>query len=407
MSALLASRTGRITAVALAVLAAGTAIGLALLWPNGSSDDKFKSAVVQKNERAEVTALESVPCDALRLGANCERAEIELLSGPDKGTSGEFTIGDVGSPPDLGVGDHVFVLKNAPPGGEPLLGDKELGGPEGSLATGVDSYSFVDYERTGPMFWLLVLFIVMAVVIGRLRGARSLVGLGISLVIVVAFIVPSILDGRPPLLVAIVGSLAVMLVTMALAHGIGPKSASAALGTSMALLVTVLLGLLFTDLAHLTGFTSEEATFLQVGDSGLSLRGLVLAGLVIGALGVLDDLTLTQASAVLALRRANPLLRARALYRSALDVGRDHITATINTLVLAYVGASLPILLVFSVGDLPFGDTVNKEVIAEAIVATLVGSIGLMAAVPLTTGLAALLAVRTPAESLPGDTHTH
>jgi uncharacterized membrane protein len=258
------------------------------------------------------------------------------------------------------------------------------------------------------MIWLLILFVAMAIVVGRFRGARSLVGLTVSLAIVTVFIVPSILDGRPPLAVAIVGSLAVMFVTMALAHGVGPKSAAAALGTSLALLVTVLLGLLFTDLAHLTGFTSEEATFLQVGDGGISLRGLVLAGLVIGALGVLDDLTLTQSSAVLALRRANPGLRVRELYHRALDVGRDHITATINTLVLAYVGASLPILLVFSVGDLPFGDTINKEVIAEQIVSTLVGSVGLMSAVPLTTGLAALLAVRIPVGSLAGDSgHTH
>jgi uncharacterized membrane protein len=251
------------------------------------------------------------------------------------------------------------------------------------------------------------LFVAVALVVGRLRGGLSLLGLGASLVIVVVFIVPSILDGRSPLAVAIVGSLAVMFVTMILAHGLGPKSAAAALGTSLALVLIVLLGLLFTDLAHLTGFTSEEATFLQASDSDLSLRGLVLAGLVIGALGVLDDLTLTQASAVLALRRANAALRARALYRGALEVGRDHITATINTLVLAYVGASLPILLVFSVGDLPFGDTVNKEVIAEQIVSTLVGSIGLMAAVPITTGLAAVLAVGIPARSIADHGHEH
>jgi uncharacterized membrane protein len=198
-----------------------------------------------------------------------------------------------------------------------------------------------------------------------------------------------------------------MLVTMGLAHGIGPKSAAAALGTSIALLVTVVLALLFTDLAHLSGFTSEEATFLQLSDSSLSLTGLVVAGIVIAALGVLDDLTLTQSSAVLALRHANPTLRARALYGRALDVGRDHITATINTLVLAYVGASLPILLLFSVGDLPFGDTINQEVIAEQVVATLVGSIGLMSAVPITTALAALLAVRIPPASLADAGHSH
>ena len=271
----------------------------------------------------------------------------------------------------------------------------------------MDSYAFVDYERTTPMLLLAILFVVMALLVGRLRGARSLVGLAVSLAIVLVFIVPAILDGRSPLAVAIVGSLAVMLVTMALAHGVGPKTAAAAIGTSLALLVTVLLGVLFTDLTHLTGFASEEATFLQLSDTSLSLRGLVVAGLVIGALGVLDDLTLTQASAVLALRRANPAMHARALYRGALDVGRDHITATINTLVLAYVGASLPILLIFSVGDLPFSDTINQEVIATQVVATLVGSIGLMSAVPITTGLAALLAVRIPAASLPGGGHSH
>jgi uncharacterized membrane protein len=395
-------------AASLAVIAIGTVIGLIVLWPDGSSKDKFKSGVVQKNERAEVTSIASIHCEGPTPGAVCERAKIKLLSGPDKGGSGEFTVGGAGSPPDLGVGDDVQVLKNDFSNQQPLLGDKELGGPqESTLPAGVDSYSFVDFERTGPMVWLLVLFVAMAILIGRLRGGLSIVGLAASLVIVVVFIVPSILDGRSPLAVAIVGSLAVMLVTMVLAHGLGPKSAAAALGTSLALVVIVLLGLLFTDLAHLTGFTSEEATFLQVSDSELSLRGLVLAGLVIGALGVLDDLTLTQASAVLALRRANATLRARALYRGALEVGRDHITATINTLVLAYVGASLPILLVFSVGDLPFRDAVNKEVIAEQIVATLVGSIGLMAAVPMTTGLAAILAVGIPAAAIATDGHEH
>ena len=316
-------------------------------------------------------------------------------------------MGDVGAQPDLGIGDHILVLQNQAPAGGSLLGDEELGGPGSGAPGAVDSYAFVDYERTTPMLLLAILFVVVALLVGRLRGARSLVGLAVSLAIVLVFIVPAILDGRSPLAVAIVGSLAVMLVTMALAHGVGPKTAAAAIGTSLALLVTVLLGVLFTDLTHLTGFASEEATFLQLSDTSLSLRGLVVAGLVIGALGVLDDLTLTQASAVLALRRANPAMHARALYRGALDVGRDHITATINTLVLAYVGASLPILLIFSVGDLPFSDTINQEVIATQVVATLVGSIGLMSAVPITTGLAALLAVRIPAASLPGGGHSH
>jgi uncharacterized membrane protein len=205
--------------------------------------------------------------------------------------------------------------------------------------------------------------------------------------------VPAILDGEPPLPVAIVGALAVALVTIPLAHGWGPKSLAAVLGTAGALLLTALLALVFTEAAHLTGFSSEEATFLQVSGADLSLDGLLLAGMVIAALGVLDDVTVSQASTVLALRGAAPELGFRELFGRALRVGRDHVSATVNTLVLAYVGASLPVLLIFSSADIGLGEALNLEVIAKEVVATLVGSIGLIAAVPVTTALAALLAL--------------
>ncbi|MDQ3871692.1 MAG: YibE/F family protein, partial [Chloroflexota bacterium] len=166
------------------------------------------------------------------------------------------------------------------------------------------------------------------------------------------------------------------------------------------LALTVALAVTFANLTEITGLSSEEAVLLQVGQSDLSLEGLVLAGMVIGALGVLDDVTVSQASAVMALRRANPAQRFADLYRGALTVGRDHVAATVNTLVLAYAGASLPILLIFSVGETPFADAVSKEAVAEQIVATLVGSIGLISAVPITTALAALLAARLPTEKI-------
>jgi uncharacterized membrane protein len=194
--------------------------------------------------------------------------------------------------------------------------------------------------------------------------------------------------------VAVVGSLAVALVTIPLAHGRGPKSLAAVLGTAASLLLTALLASLFTEAAHLTGFSSEEATFLQVSGADLSLEGLLLAGMVIGALGVLDDVTVSQASTVLALRSANPTLRFRQLFGTALRVGRDHVSATVNTLVLAYVGASLPLLLIFSSADLGVGEALSTELVAKEVVATLVGSIGLIAAVPLTTALAAVLALQ-------------
>jgi uncharacterized membrane protein len=243
----------------------------------------------------------------------------------------------------------------------------------------------------------------------RLRGALSLTGLAFSIAIVLLFVVPSILDDKPPLAVAVVGSLAVALITIPLAHGGGPKSLSALLGTAVSLLLTAGLAVLFTELTHLTGLSSEEAAFLQLGQADLSLQGLLLAGIVIGALGVLDDVTISQAATVLALRHANPSLGFRELFGRALQVGRDHVSATVNTLVLAYVGAALPILLLFSATDLGVGDAVNFEIVAKEIVATLVGSIGLVAAVPITTALAALLALGEAPERLPGidEVHAH
>jgi uncharacterized membrane protein len=230
----------------------------------------------------------------------------------------------------------------------------------------------------------------------------------VSVLIVVEFLIPALLAGKPAVAVALVSSFAVMLMTIALAHGLGPKSIAAMLGTGASLIATVLLALLFTGLADLTGFSSEEATLLQANDASLSLTGLVLAGMVIGALGVLDDVTVSQASTVMALRRADPTQRARELYRSAVSVGRDHVAATVNTLVLAYVGSSLPILLVFGIGDTAFADTINREAVAEQVIAMLVGSIGLIAAVPVTTALAACLATRLPAEQLAGPAgHAH
>ncbi|MEA2366769.1 MAG: hypothetical protein QOI32_2281, partial [Thermoleophilaceae bacterium] len=269
-------------------------------------------------------------------------------------------------------------------------------------------YSLYDFERRGPMLILALLFVAVVLVFARWRGALSLAGLGISLALVLLFVVPSILDGNSPLLVAVVGSMAVAFTTIPLAHGWGSKSLAALLGTAASLIVTALLALLFTNLTHLTGLSSEEAIFLQIGNANVSLQGLLLAGMVIGALGVLDDVTISQASTVLALRRANPALRLRRLFGLAMDVGRDHVSATVNTLVLAYVGAALPILLLFSAADLGVGQAMNLEVVAKEIVATLVGSIGLIAAVPITTGLAAALALSVAPERIEAaDGHVH
>jgi uncharacterized membrane protein len=386
----LQTRAGRVAASLIAALAVATAIAMAVLWPTGESDAKLASSLRTDTEQAEIVAVAKAECGAPGL-LDCRKLRFELTSGPDTGKEFEIDEGGGGTPLDVSPGDAIRVVRTE----------------QSADAPGIPPYSFVDVDRRSAMLWLAIAFVAIVALLGRRRGVMALVGLAASLAVVAVFVVPAILDGRPPLAVALAGSVAVMLVTIALAHGVGAKSMAAALGTAASLALTVALALLFTELTHLTGLSSEEARLLNATAGGVSFQGLVLAGMVIGALGVLDDVTVSQASAVMALRRANPAQALGELYRGALDVGRDHVAATVNTLVLAYAGASLPILLVFSVGGTPFGDAVNGEAVAEQIVATLVGSIGLIAAVPITTALAALLASRLPAERLPEAAHGH
>jgi uncharacterized membrane protein len=377
---------------AIVLLALATAVAMAVLWP-GDVKPRLDEGLLAESEQAEVEKIVEFRCRTVQSN-RCRNVTVRLRSGPDEGRRFVLRLGVGGPDPELDVGDEVRVVEGVTPPGSP------------GTTPGV-GYTLSDFERRGPMLFLVIAFALLVVAFGRLRGALSLAGLAASLAIVLVFVVPALLDGASPLAVALVGSMAIMLVTIALAHGTGAKSLAAMLGTAVSLVLTVLLAVLFAELTHLTGLASEESFILQAGGAGLSLEGLLLAGIVIGALGVLDDVTVSQSSTVLALRRANPALGFRALSGLAMRVGRDHVSATVNTLVLAYVGASLPVLLVFSSGELPFFEAVNLELIAKEIVATLVGSIGLIAAVPITTALAALLAVREPPERLAGAEPAH
>ena len=376
-----------------AALAVATVVGLLVLWP-GQVESQVAQGIAVDSERANVDRVEEGFCAGFAT-QQCQFVKARIQSGPETGKRIEIQLSAGGLDPDVDPGDEIRVAKAPKP-------------PEGAPAVAGTGYTLYDFERRGAMLILAALFAVVVLVFARWRGALSLVGLAISLALVLVFVVPAILDGKSPLLVAVTGSMAVALTTIPLAHGWGPKSLAALLGTAASLVLTALLALLFTNLTHLTGLSSEEAIFLQIGNADVSLQGLLLAGMVIGALGVLDDVTISQASTVLAVRRANPGLGLRRLFGLALDVGRDHVSATVNTLVLAYVGAALPILLLFSAADLGVGDAVNLEVVAKEIVATLVGSIGLIAAVPITTGLAALLALSVEPDKLGAeDVHTH
>jgi uncharacterized membrane protein len=219
--------------------------------------------------------------------------------------------------------------------------------------------------------------------------------------VIVAFVLPSMLDGNNPQLVAIVGGTAIAYLALYLANGVRPMTTVALLGTLSALALTVGLATLFTDLARFTGAQSEEALIVKIGAASIDLKGLVLAGMVLGALGALNDITVTQASAVGELRQANPELSRVGLYRAGLRIGRDHISSTVNTLALAYAGAALPLLILFTLSRQSLGTVANGEVVAVEIVSTLVGGIGLVAAVPVSTWFAALVAN----EAMPTRTH--
>jgi len=394
---------GRALVGAVVLLLAATVVGLIAFWPTGGSGLSSVSGTESSTGASQAFGGSSLPAtvDSSSIvrcqgpvAQECRQIRVTLGGGPDNGQSTTITMGPTASSPAVSAGDDIRVVHVATtPGAEP---DK------------VQPYQFADFDRHSSLIWLAVGFALLVLVLARWRGLLALVGLGLSLLLVVKFLIPAILAGSSPVLVSLISALSVMFLMLALTSGVGIQSLAAALGIAASLLLASLLGLIYVHVAHLNGYTSELSTLLTNFNVHVSLEGIVIAGMVIGALGVIADMAVTQASAVMALRRTNPSLSARELYREAFVVGRDHLSATINTLVLAYVGASLPLLLVIHSAAVTTGDAINTQDIAEPIVASLVGSIGLLASVPLTTGLAAVLAARMPPEAVRGHAaHAH
>ena len=256
---------------------------------------------------------------------------------------------------------------------------------------GADVLIITDALRLDALALLSIVFVLFILLVARVQGVRSLLGLAVSLIVITQYILPLILAGHDPVLISVTGSFVQLAVTLYLIYGWTRKAHSAVAGMLLSLIVTGLLATGFMDLARLSGLGQEEALFLQAAGAQVNLRGLLLGGMIIGALGVMDDVTISQASAVTELREANPGLAPLEIFRRAMNIGRDHIASTVNTLVLAYVGASLPLLLLFSIYPQPFGQVLNREFIAEEVVRTLVGSLGLISAVPITTFLASMV----------------
>jgi uncharacterized membrane protein len=383
---LLDSRSGRLLVGLAAAIAALTVIGLLALWPYGWHPvAKPRSGTVP----AKVLKVTDAPCVAGSVSGACRSIVVAV-----DGREIQMGLGLVRNAPDVGVGDAVRLLRSGDP----------------SVAPKADSYvhyEFTEVDRRGSMVWLAALFAVLAAALLRWRGVLAVLGVAISVAVLLGFLVPAILAGKPALLVALVAALTVMFVTLLLTNGLGVQTLAAVLGISATLMFTCALAYLAVRFVHLDGTSDLEALQLKAGSQVLSLKGVILAGMLIGALGVLADTAVTQASAVMALRRANPAYGVGRLYREAFTIGRDHLSATIHTLVLAYAGAALPVLLLLRAGQSKSLDAINSQTLAVPVVATLVGCLALMAAVPLSTGLASVLLARLPLDALPAGHHAH
>lgn len=370
-----------IAAVALAILTLAAAV---LLRPTGKDrPDLRQLGLSSELHEATVREVEQGACSGTSPSdaVVCDFIAMELRSGPDRGDVETLEIPLGSASPDVGPGDEIVVTRTA----------SERGG-------GV--YEFADRQRRPVLLGLAVLFAIVVVMLGRLRGLTALAGLLGSVAVLLTFALPAIIDGRSPVLVAIVAASMIAFLALYLAHGFNPMTTVALLGTLAALALTALLAAIFVALANFSGFATEEVFFLEAAGGAIDLKGLLLAGVVIGALGAIDDMTVTQASAVWELRAANPSMPFPELYAAGMRIGRDHVGSTVNTLLLAYAGASMPLLLLFVLSAQSLGTVSNSEIVATEIVRTLVGSIGLVSAVPLTTWLAArvLPEVTSPAD---------
>lgn len=249
-------------------------------------------------------------------------------------------------------------------------------------------YSVTDFVRTTSLIRLFILFLIVILAVSHWSGLRSLLGLLFSFTVIFKFVLPQIAMGSNPLTVALVASLIILIVSYYLTHGINDKSTIAIIGTFAALILTGILALVFSQLSRLTGFGNEDVTFLIDKLPVSSLYNLLLAGMIIGSLGVLDDITISQASIVAELRESNSKWGMSELYTRAMNIGHDHISSLVNTLVLVYAGGALPLLLLFIESEATALELLNYQTVAEEVVRTLVGSIGLVAAVPFTTLIA-------------------
>jgi uncharacterized membrane protein len=377
---------GLLIGIGVAVLA-----GAALLWPSQQKVDiplPFQNAAggAVTTESGHVLSSSAATCGSPSVGAvltadplpaqgegaQCVQTLIAIDSGPNEGANTLLESSGGPGQAQFAVGDNIRLSRQVDP-------------------TGTTTYSFYDYERTWPLTALAAAFAVVVVAVAGWRGLRALIGIVVAFGVLVVFMLPALRDGAAAIPVALVASAVILYAVIYLAHGVSLRTSAALLGTLTSLLLAAVLSWGAIELTHLTGLSDDETNAVVTYMGNVSITGLLLAGFIIGSLGVLNDVTVTQASTVFELAELEGSSR-RAVFVGAMRVGRDHIASTVYTLVLAYAGSALPLLLLFSVANRSLGDVLTSESVAIEIARSAVGGIALALSVPLTTGIAAVLA---------------
>ncbi|MHA7270476.1 YibE/F family protein [Arthrobacter sp. HLT1-20] len=378
----------------LAPLAVLTLVAMALMWPGGdnaapAAGNPYTAAPGASIETGVVQRTATQDCPGSTVGAPAGSCFIAYTAVDGAAEVPVVVSPDIVQARGVNAGDKISFLD--------LSG---LPGMTGAENPGTQ-YVFMDFVRTMPMGLLAALYAVVVIAVARWRGLRAIVGLGGAFAVLAWFILPALAQGQPPLLVALVGSSAIMFGVLYFAHGFSARTSTALLGTLFGLAVTAGMAYWAVDAAALTGTSDHNAYQLLSLTQGMSLSGMILCGLVISGLGVLNDVTITQSSAVWELYELAPHTSTRELFTSAMRIGRDHIASTVYTIAFAYAGSALPVLLMVSLYDQPLLNALTSAELAEEVVRILVGSIGLVLAVPVTTAVAVAVVKSTGRKSDP------
>ncbi len=331
------------------------------------------------------------PEDQQEEGERIQYLEVFIKDGPSAGSTIEIQNSVTGfiNGKEYKAGDDVVLVQY-----------------EGEF--GLEQLYVMDYVRRPSILILFGLFVLVVLIVNRKKGFYALLSMAFSFLVLFKLVLPMLLQGVDPVLSALLGSLFILPAMFYLSHGFTKKTHVAIISTLIALIITGILATIFTELSQLSGLTSEESTFLKVGiGSNINFTGLTLAGIIISVLGILDDVTITQTSVVQQLKAVQQQISLKELYTRSMAVGRDHIASVVNTLILVYTGASLPLLLIFFDSSHSLSDILNYEFMAEEITRTLVGSIGLILAVPIATVIASVVFHKDEHVEVDHSAHTH